>query len=100
VEAEERVRRRESRVLVLGHATAVVMSLLAVSANTVTLVSGDYKGVVIAAVGWSACATVLMVVLWRRLSLMLKVVSFVLIVANAWTFCDAAWRRLPGVMGW
>jgi hypothetical protein len=76
------------------------MTVLALLANNITLASGDYRAAVIAAVGWSAGAILLTLVLWRESSMPLKLVSLLLILANAWTLYDAAGRRLPAVMGW
>ena len=100
VKPQEQGSPRKSWSVVVGHATAVVMTMLALLANNITLVSGDYRAVVIAAVGWSGGAIVLSFALWRELTLTLKLVSLVLVLANIWTLYDAAGRRLPAVMGW
>jgi len=97
VEARERTRSRESRVAGLGFLVAVVATLLALVANNITL-TGGYRTAVIAAVGWSAGAILLIVVAWGSLPLPLKIVGLALLAANCWTLSDAAFRRLPAIL--
>ena len=99
-EAQERPSSRLSWRVRLIHSTAVAMTLFALIENNIVVTSGRYRGIVITAIVCSAVATVLLGLIWRRLSSTRQWASVILVAANVLNLYDAVGRRLPAVMDW
>lgn len=80
--------------------TALCLTAWALFANNVSLASGDYRGMVLSAVGFSVSALALIGIGWSRMSFTLRALSLVIALAACWTLIDGGGRRLPAIFGW
>ncbi|MBI1851797.1 MAG: hypothetical protein HYR85_15770 [Planctomycetes bacterium] len=78
---------------------ALLLTLWAVITDNITLTTGRYTAVLIQAVVCSSASLLCLAFGWPRMSTLLRVLSVILALADAWTLFDAGGCRLPGVLG-
>ncbi|MBI4878862.1 MAG: hypothetical protein HY812_04265 [Planctomycetes bacterium] len=84
----------------LAYVLVLVMTLYAFAVNSITFATNDCRAIVLQAVGVAALASLLVVVLRRRVPPAGRVMLGFCAIADLWTLFDAGGRRLPAVIGW
>ncbi len=87
-------------MVALGYTLVLLMTLYAFAINMITFANNDYRSIVMQVIGIAALASVLSVVIWRRVPTVGRIMLALCFLIDLWTLIDAAGRRLPAVMGW
>lgn len=76
---------RTSPWAALAYVLALLMTLYAFAINIFTFATNDYRSIVVQAVGVAALASVLAVVIWRRVPAAGRAMLALCFLANLWT---------------